>query len=226
MARLWIALLAATAGVPNAVVTVYRVGDHGAYASTTTTAAAAGYTGSAAYDPTVLDPPPPPEQLNREFVVLEDLVKLPQAEPNGTSGPIPGSYLGFSIELSVANRVIGKNSSVLAVPFLNHMANVANRVGAVRVRVGGNKSNTTTWTLHVEFAPDLVKMLANYASLVKTEILLGLNFMDLEKHIEPRGLCGSGGRDAGFQFARYRTWERAGLVRPAKPYETPRSVYV
>ncbi|CAE6466402.1 unnamed protein product [Rhizoctonia solani] len=219
MARLWIALLAATAGVPNAVVTVYRVGDHGAYASTTTTAAAAGYTGSAAYDPTVLDPPAPPEQLNREFVVLDDLGKLPQAEPNGTSGPIPGSYLGFSIELSVANRIIGKNSSVLAVPFLNHMANVANRVGAVRVRVGGNskdpsltqESNTTTWTLHVEFAPDLVKMLANYASLVKTETFLGLNFMDLEKHIEPRGLCGSGGRDAGFQFARYRTRERAGL---------------
>ncbi|KAF8752585.1 Glycoside hydrolase family 79 protein [Rhizoctonia solani] len=185
MARLWIALLAATAGVPNAVVTVYRVGDHGAYASTTTTAAAAGYTGSAAYDPTVLDPPAPPEQLNREFVVL-----LPQAEPNGTSGPIPGSYLGFSIELSVANRVIGKNSSVLAVPFLNHMANVANRVGAVRVRVGGNKSNTTTWTLHVEFAPDLVKMLANYASLVKTEILLGLNFMDLENTSNQEAFAG------------------------------------
>ncbi|CAE6452467.1 unnamed protein product [Rhizoctonia solani] len=194
MVRLWPVVLVATAALSDAVVTVYRVGDQGAYASTTTSAAAAGYTGSAAYDPTVLAPPAPPGQLSRDFVVLV-------CEPDGASIPIPGSYLGFSIEMSVANRAIEKNSTVLAVPFLNHMVNVANRAGAVRVRVGGNtqerailrpegfpggeiliktqEGNTTTWTPHVEFAPDLIKMLANFANLVKAEIFLGLNFMDI-----------------------------------------------
>ncbi|CAE6368779.1 unnamed protein product [Rhizoctonia solani] len=196
MVHLWAAILATSVAVSNAAVTVYRAGDQGAYASTTTSAEAASYTGSAAYDPTVLAPPAPPGQLNRDFVVV-----LRQGTPEGASIPIPGSYLGFSVELSVANRAIGKNSSVLAVPFLNHMVNVANRAGTVRVRVGGNtqerailrpegfpggeiliktqESSTTTWTPHVEFAPDLIKMLANFASLVKTEIFLGLNFMDL-----------------------------------------------
>ncbi|CAE6346593.1 unnamed protein product [Rhizoctonia solani] len=196
MARLWIAILAAAASVSNAAVTVYRVGDNGAYGTTTTSAAASSFTGTAAYDPTVLTPPAPPMQLNRDFVVL-----LSQGEPVGASIPIPGSYLGFSIELSVANRVIGKNSSVLAVPFLNHIVNVANRAGAVRIRVGGNtqerailrsdgfpegeiliktqEGNTTTLTPHVEFAPDLIKMLANMVGLVKTEVFLGLNFMEI-----------------------------------------------
>ncbi|KAH7338555.1 hypothetical protein B0J17DRAFT_571082 [Rhizoctonia solani] len=196
MVRLWAAVIAASAVVSNAAITVYRAGDQGAYVSTTTSAAAASYTGSAAYDPTVLTPPPPPAQFNRDFVVL-----LRQGDPEGASIPMPGSYLGFSIELSVANRAIGRNSSVLAVPFLNHIVNIANRAGSVRVRVGGNtqeravlrpegfpggeilikpeQGSTTTWTPHVEFAPDLIKMLANVASLVKTEIYLGLNFMDI-----------------------------------------------
>ncbi|KAF8671179.1 Glycosyl hydrolase family 79 C-terminal beta domain [Rhizoctonia solani] len=193
MTRLWTGILVVTAAVSNAAVTVYRAGDHGAYVTTTTSAASASFTGTAAYDPTILTPPPPPAQLNRDF--------LSQSEPEGVSIPIPGSYLGFSIELSVANRVIGKNSSVLSVPFLNHIANVVNRAGAIRLRVGGNtqerailrsegfpggeiliktqEGNTTTSTPHVEFAPELIKMLANVAGLVKTDIFLGLNFMDI-----------------------------------------------
>ncbi|CAE7142978.1 unnamed protein product [Rhizoctonia solani] len=189
-------LIAILVAVSYAEITVYRVGDQGAYASTTTSAAAASYTGSAAYDPTVLTPPAPPAQFNRDFVVL-----LGQGDPEGASIPIPGSYLGFSIELSVANRAIGTNSSVLAVPFLNYLVNLVNRGGAVRIRVGGNtqeravlrpegfpggeilikpqQGSTTTWTPHVEFAPDLIRMLANVATLVKTEIYLGLNFMDI-----------------------------------------------
>jgi hypothetical protein len=152
MARLWTTVLvAAAASISNAAITVYRVGDHGAYATTTTSAASSSFTGTAAYDPTVLTPPAPPTQLNRDFVVLvclrpaliystltRPIRQLNQGEPQGASIPIPGSYLGFSIELSVANRVIGRNSSVLSVPFLNHIVNVANRAGTVRIRVGGN----------------------------------------------------------------------------------------
>ncbi|CAE6438199.1 unnamed protein product [Rhizoctonia solani] len=183
MVRIWAVAVAASAAVSNAAAT----GDQTASSSTAT---------PAAYDPTVLNPPPPPAQLSRDFVVL-----LKQGDPEGASIPIPGSYLGFAIELSVANQVIGKNSSLLAVPFLNHIVNVANRAGAVRVRVGGStqerailrpdglpggemlieteRGSTTTETPRVEFTPDLIKMLANVASLVKTEIYLGLNFMDI-----------------------------------------------
>ncbi|CAE6487374.1 unnamed protein product [Rhizoctonia solani] len=91
-------------------------------------------------DPTVLTPPIPPAQLNREFVV-----SLKQGDPTGASIHISGPYLGFSIGLSVSDRVIGKNSSVLAVPFLNHIVNVANHAGAVRVRVGGNGAQISSW---------------------------------------------------------------------------------
>ncbi|CAE6436327.1 unnamed protein product [Rhizoctonia solani] len=195
MTRLWASILIAFATVSNAAVTVHRPGNLGG-GTTTTSADAASYTGSAAYDPTVLAPPAPPAQFNRDFVVV-----VGQGDPPGLSIPIPGSYLGFSIELSVANRAIGVNSSVLAVPFLNHIVNIANRAGAVRVRVGGNTQErailrpegfpegemliktsigaTTTSTPHVEFSPELIKMLANIAALVKTEIYLGLNFMDI-----------------------------------------------
>ncbi|CEL63639.1 hypothetical protein RSOLAG1IB_10917 [Rhizoctonia solani AG-1 IB] len=197
MVRIWAPILIAAATASRAAVTIYRAGDHGAHGTTTTSADAASYTGSAAYDPTVLAPPAPPEQLNRDYVIV-----LGQGDPPGISIPIPGSYLGFSIELSVANRAIGINSTVLAVPFLNHIANVANRGGAVRIRVGGNTQerailqpdgfpggemliktsigSTTTSTPHVEFSPELIKMLANIANMVKSEIYLGLNFMDLD----------------------------------------------
>ncbi|KAB5591972.1 Beta-glucuronidase [Ceratobasidium theobromae] len=192
MTRLWFALFISAAHA----VTVYRPDDRESQLTATTSGAAAQYTGSAAYDPTVLNPPAPPEQLNRDYVV-----QLANGEPQGLSIPQSGAYLGFSIELSVANRVIGTNSTVLAVPFLNHIVNIVNRGGSVRVRVGGNTqerailvqngfsdgrilnktgtSDTTTVTPHVEFAPDLVKMLGNVASLVNTEVFLGLNFMDI-----------------------------------------------
>ncbi|KAG9073407.1 hypothetical protein FS749_015264, partial [Ceratobasidium sp. UAMH 11750] len=164
------------------------VGDQKGSQVTATTSA-----GAAAYDPTVLPPPSPPDQLNRDYTI-----QLPQGGMAGLSIPQSGSYLGFSIELSVATRVLGTNSSILSVPFLNHIANVANRGGSVRIRVGGNtqetsimreegfpngqiliktgNAQTTTSTPHIEFAPDLVRMIANIAGLVKTEVLLGLNF--------------------------------------------------
>ncbi|KAG8713837.1 hypothetical protein FRC09_018268 [Ceratobasidium sp. 395] len=202
MARLSIArCLYALATLSSAygAVTVYRVSDDPNQQQATATASspASEYTGSAAYDPTVLNPPAPPGDLNRDFTV-----NLPQGGLPNLSIKQSGAYLGFSIELSVANRAIGSNSSILAVPFLNHIQNVANRAGSVRVRVGGNTqekailrpeglpdgkiliktatSDTTTWTPHVEFSPDLVVMLGNVAKLVKTEVFLGLNFDNVQ----------------------------------------------
>ncbi|KAG8695559.1 hypothetical protein FRC09_009081, partial [Ceratobasidium sp. 395] len=202
MARLSIArCLYALATLSSAygAVTVYRVSDDPNQQQATATASspASEYTGSAAYDPTVLNPPAPPGDLNRDFAI-----NLPQGGLPNLSIKQSGAYLGFSIELSVANRAIGSNSSILAVPFLNHIQNVANRAGSVRVRVGGNTqekailrpeglpdgkiliktatSDTTTWTPHVEFSPDLVVMLGNVAKLVKTEVFLGLNFDNVQ----------------------------------------------
>jgi hypothetical protein len=39
---------------------------------------------------------------------------------------------------------VGKNSSVLQVPFLNLMANIQERAGSVMVRVGGNTQEQAT----------------------------------------------------------------------------------
>ncbi|KAJ2984773.1 hypothetical protein NUW54_g10382 [Trametes sanguinea] len=61
---------------------------------------------------------------------------------NGLSIPQSGSFFGFSIEMSVANQLIGKNSTTLFVPFLNLMNIIAERAGAVHIRVGGNTQET------------------------------------------------------------------------------------
>ncbi|KAG9080196.1 hypothetical protein FRC06_006963, partial [Ceratobasidium sp. 370] len=111
--------LAALSTYANGHVTVYKVGDDkNSQLTATTTAGAASYTGSAAYDPTVLNPPAPPDRLNRDYTIQVNLAlatkehnadiihaQLPQGGMSGLSIPQSGSYLGFSIELSVATRV-------------------------------------------------------------------------------------------------------------------------
>ncbi|KAI0311516.1 hypothetical protein OF83DRAFT_751031 [Amylostereum chailletii] len=94
-------------------------GDDGSTSTTgTASAAAATYTGSAAYDPTVLEAPAPPSGLTTSFAV--DL----NTGITGLSIPQKGAFFGFSVEMSVANHVLGKNSTVLQVPFLNLLANI------------------------------------------------------------------------------------------------------
>lgn len=84
----------------RASVTVYNqipLGD------TTHTAEAAQYTGPAGYDPTVLNPPAlpnpaPPNAFNIQLLNSN-------ADQPGLSIPIPSSFWGFSIEMSVVNQV-------------------------------------------------------------------------------------------------------------------------
>ncbi|KAG6872145.1 hypothetical protein C0995_012556 [Termitomyces sp. Mi166 len=114
--------------------------------TTTVAAAAANYTGAAAYNPTVLTPPPVPSGLNTQFVI--------QLQSSGTanlSQPQNGSFIGFSIEMSVVNQVLGTNSTLLQVPFLNLMANLQERSGRVNIRVGGNTQETARM---VDSTPD------------------------------------------------------------------------
>ena len=66
----------------------------------TAAAAAATYTGSAAYNPVVLKPPDPPAQAVRDVPI-----RLPTGNVAGLSKTQQGNFLGFSIELSVADRL-------------------------------------------------------------------------------------------------------------------------
>ncbi|KAF5376627.1 hypothetical protein D9615_007857 [Tricholomella constricta] len=160
----------------------------------TTTAAAADYTGAAAYNPTTLIPPPIPSPLNTQFTL-----QLQNGGTPGLSIPQEGSFLGFSIEMSVANQVLGKNSSHIQVPFLNLMANLQQRAGRVFIRMGGNtqetavlvdrtpngrmleKNNTglinPTQTPPLVFTPDLLYLMRNISSLVNVRWFLGIPFL-------------------------------------------------
>jgi hypothetical protein len=109
-----------------------------------------------------------------------------------------GSFFGFSIEMSVSNQILGKNSTLLQVPFLNLMANIAARAGSVMIRVGGNSQESaqlaadgtipdgrviiknltgvtgTTQTPPLEFSSDLLYMMRNISSLVNIHWFLGI----------------------------------------------------
>jgi hypothetical protein len=64
-------------------------------------AAAAAYTGAAAYNPTTLIPPPLPTQ--RPPTQFD--IPLKKGETQDLSIKQRGSFLGFSIEMSVVNQV-------------------------------------------------------------------------------------------------------------------------
>ncbi|KAB5589021.1 hypothetical protein CTheo_7533 [Ceratobasidium theobromae] len=171
---------------------------HGPGVTTTSTAAAADatYTGAAAYDTTNLNPPAPPTDLNKDIPV-----QLYTGGMDNLSIKQKGSFLGFSIELSVADQILGRNSSHLQVPFLNHMSNLKARAGKVSIRVGGNTQETSvlipdgfssgyviekfrrpgstpTETPLIYFSPELIYSMKNISSLVPMEYYFGLNWID------------------------------------------------
>ncbi|KAG6864519.1 hypothetical protein C0991_008981 [Blastosporella zonata] len=168
------------------------------YSTVTTavsTAAAADYTGAAAYNPTVLTPPPVPTGLNTQFTL-----QLQNSVPsNNLSLAQNGSFLGFSVEMSVVNQVLGSNSTTLQVAFLNLMANLAQRSGRVNIRVGGNTQETAvlvestsdgkileknvtgssnpTQTPPLIYTPDLIYMMGNVSALVNVHWFVGVPFL-------------------------------------------------
>ncbi|KAG6848314.1 hypothetical protein H0H93_001259, partial [Arthromyces matolae] len=158
------------------------------------TAAAANYTGAAAYNPTVLNPPAVPSALPTQFVI--------QLQNGGTpnlSLAQNGSLIGFSIEMSVVNQILGKNSTLLQVPFLNLMSTLTQRSGRVNIRVGGNTQETAqmvdstpdgrileknisgasnpTQTPPLIYTPDLLYMMANVSALVNVHWFIGVPFL-------------------------------------------------
>ncbi|KAG9127513.1 hypothetical protein FRC07_012800 [Ceratobasidium sp. 392] len=162
-----------------------------------TSAAHAAVATLAAYDQTVLNSPSPPEPAIPKNI----LVQLRPGGMDGLSIKQKGDFMGFSIELSVAHTTLGKNSSVLSVPFLNYLANIRARGGSVAVRVGGNSQDQSflvdpsqipngeiigktrrpgasgpTETPDVVFTEDLLIMMKAIGDLVNANFYFGLNF--------------------------------------------------
>ncbi|KII85080.1 glycoside hydrolase family 79 protein [Plicaturopsis crispa FD-325 SS-3] len=182
-----LALLTAVRGS----VTVYGV-------TPTTAAASANYTGSAAYDTTVLNAPEVPSPAPATQFTLA--LNTASSSVNGLSIAQSGTFLGFSVEFSVINQVLGINSSFLQVPFLNLMASLKQRAGAVYIRVGGNSQETATLvaslasgkmiekdnvdtsnpteTPTLDFTPEVLYMLANISALVNAKWYLGIPLND------------------------------------------------
>ncbi|KAG1761827.1 glycoside hydrolase family 79 protein [Suillus occidentalis] len=180
----------------RAAVTAY--GPHVQSPLGTTTAASASYTGAASYDTTILTAPAPPNpapptQFN---------VELQTGGVSGLSIQQEGSFFGFSIEFSVTTQVLGLNSSFLQVPFLNLMANLRQRGGSVKVRVGGNtqetatlvastpdgaalekdygKASNPTATPPLVFTSEIIKMMAEISALTDVYWYMGVPFNDTQ----------------------------------------------
>lgn len=181
-----------------AAVTIYHAPGQQAFGTQTDAAAAAAtYTGAAAYNPTRLNPPPVPSPLpSMNFPI--------QLQKTGTAGlsitQYPG-FFGFSVEMSVVNQVLGKNSSLIQVPFLNLMATLRERSGRVNVRMGGNSqehavmvesldhgrvlekdngsgTQNPTHTPALLYTKDLLYMLRNISDLAGVYWFIGVPFAD------------------------------------------------
>ncbi|KZT00169.1 glycoside hydrolase family 79 protein [Laetiporus sulphureus 93-53] len=159
---------------------------------------AATYTAAAAYDPTVLNPPPIPDPPPSTQFVLQ--LHNDAGDVQGLSTPLSGALLGFSIEMSVADQVLGPNGTHLQVPFLNLMALITERAGRVHVRVGGNSQENAmlisdlpngksitkqsvdggnpTDTPALLYTLEILYMLSNISGLVNTKWYLGVPLND------------------------------------------------
>ncbi|KAJ7493667.1 glycoside hydrolase family 79 protein [Mycena latifolia] len=177
----------------RAAITVYQAPGQAAFTASGS-AAAAAYTGAAAYNPTTLVPPAVPSPA----VPSSFNIQLQTGGTPGASIPQSGNFIGFSIEMSVSNQVLGKNATFIQVPFLNLMANIQQRAGSVRVRVGGNSQESatlvdasaipdgkilqknltgvtgTTQTPPLEFSDELLYMMANISTMVNVRWFLGI----------------------------------------------------
>lgn len=86
-----------------ASVTVWSQRPMGGQATSTASAAAANYTGAAAYDPTVLNAPAIPDSAPPDTFSLH--LGPTNTTQGGLSILLPGTFFGFSIEMSVVNQV-------------------------------------------------------------------------------------------------------------------------
>ncbi|KAJ6556440.1 glycoside hydrolase family 79 protein [Mycena capillaripes] len=171
-------------------------GAHADITAAFTTAPGATYSGVAAYNPATLVAPPVPSPS----ILTTIPVQLQNAGTPNLSIKQKGSFFGFSIEMSVTNQVLGKNSTLIQVPFLNLMANIQQRAGSVTIRVGGNTQESAklvdslpngrilmkdltgvtgrTQTPPLDFSRDLLYLMRNISSFVNVHWFLGIPWFE------------------------------------------------
>ncbi|CDO76008.1 hypothetical protein BN946_scf184780.g15 [Trametes cinnabarina] len=175
-----------------------------AAAATAATSDSSWISSFAAYNNVSLTPPPLPDPLP-SFQFGIQLLNNAQ-NVGGLSIQQKGSFMGFSIEMSVVEQIdracslVGKNSTFIQVPFLNLLATLASRAGIVTIRVGGNTQETATLvpslpnnsmiakdkqdasnptqTPVLDFTAEMLYLLANVSSLVNARWYLGIPFND------------------------------------------------
>ncbi|KIJ54019.1 glycoside hydrolase family 79 protein [Sphaerobolus stellatus SS14] len=159
------------------------------------------YTNAAGFDPVPVDAPAPPSPA----ITTSFPVQLFLGGMNGLSIPQSGAFMGFSIELSVANTVFGSSGSRVDPIFLNLLANIKARAGRSVVRVGGNTQekavffpdgglpngstiiktgevgNDPTDTPTIEVSVGLIEAMATISKLVNTQWFVGVPFNDTSK---------------------------------------------
>ncbi|KAJ6614635.1 hypothetical protein B0H10DRAFT_2221198 [Mycena sp. CBHHK59/15] len=124
------------------------------------------HSGVAAYNPTLFVTPP----VLSSTIVTTIPMQLSSNTP-GISIKQKGSFIGFSIKMSVANQVLAKNSSFIQVPFLNLMANIQQHTGSVMIHIG---SNTQELAKLINTLPDrciLEKNLTGVTCMTQTPLL-------------------------------------------------------
>ncbi|EIW64921.1 glycoside hydrolase family 79 protein [Trametes versicolor FP-101664 SS1] len=211
-------------GQTTADAATLRSGTATPVASTTsfvTTPGPPQYTELAAYNPIYMEPPPIPSPAPP----LQFSIGVPSSAQlmNALSIPQHGTFFGFSIEMSVANQL---SETTLFPQFLNLMNTVAQRAGAVHIRVGGNTQETAflveslpdgamiekdkedasnpTSTPVLAFTPELLYMMANVSSLINARWYLGIPFNDTSDfrfQIAEQGEAILGDNLLGFQAA-------------------------
>ncbi|KAH8828669.1 hypothetical protein DL96DRAFT_1462855 [Flagelloscypha sp. PMI_526] len=182
---------------------------------------------SGSHNSTKLAPPALPNPMPN----LAPFLQTNAAPPGGASIQLPSSFLGFSIEMSVANQVLGHNSSLIQVPFLNLAHNIVQRCGALKIRVGGNtqdyatvdvkgekedlknkilwkdyanrKSQNPTETPPVYLSLDFFKLLSSISSFTNVHWYLGIPFNDTNWRLDivTQGQAILGDHLLGFQTA-------------------------
>ncbi|KAF7300999.1 Glyco-hydro-79C domain-containing protein [Mycena indigotica] len=183
-------------GLPHLAL-ILSVVPHCVLGAITVYSAQATHVGLPAYDPATLIPPPAPTN-----VMTSIPVKLQNSGTAGLSIKQKGSFIGFSIEMSVCNQVLGSNSTLIQVPFLNLMANIQQRAGSVMVRVGGNTQESaklvdslpngrilskdlenvtgTTKTPPLEYTLDLIYLMRNISNFVNVHWFAGIPWFETQ----------------------------------------------
>ncbi|TFK68765.1 glycoside hydrolase family 79 protein [Pluteus cervinus] len=198
--------LMALAGSAYADITVYSQVPLGQAQTTTPSVsdAASPTQTPPAYNDTILIPPAP---LNPPVGNFNLTPKYNAADVVGLSRTQSADFFGFSIEMSVINQLIGRNSTHFFPPFLNFVGNIVERAGRIRIRLGGNTqefaalvdslpgghavakavgaaAQNPTLTPSILFTRDLFYMCNNISNLVNVEWYFGIPFNTTDWRLE------------------------------------------